>query len=262
MKRRIIALSIVALSGLGLAFMDNALLYPVAAYREGNEPSYTVLLLHMDGTNNQTVFTDSSGSAKTLTTVGAGVKITTTGPFFGTGILTNNGTNAGMTLVQSADFDFGAGDFTIDFWIKPEGTQPANKGNLFCKAASVSAIGPLGLAVTNGTTQKLCLYMSSNGSTFNIINATFCGTLTSNAWTHVELSRYAATNLYCFTNGILSLSTTITNLSLYATSATTLIAFGNYVNSALMGYLDEYRVTKGLCRHTANFTTNKASYGE
>ena len=234
----------------------------IAHFLSTGNDAYTKLLIHCDGTNGQTAFVDSSSSAKAITTVGTGCKIATAAAYFGTGAITNNGTNAGLSLAQSADFDFGTGDWTIDCWVKPEGTQPANKGNLYTKAASCASIGPVSLAITNGVGNKLLLYLSSNGSTYNILAGGVLGTLTSNAWTHVEVSRSNATTIYCFTNGTLATNLTITNLTLYATSATTLIGFGNYVNSALMGYLDEYRVSKGICRHTANFAKPTLSYGE
>src|SRR6187397_1089473 len=81
-----------------------------------------VLLVHCDGANGSTTFTDVSPSAHTVGVGGAG-SVSTTNPKFGTGSAVPYLVAAGPTV----DYNFGAGQFTIEAWAyftaAPTGTQ-------------------------------------------------------------------------------------------------------------------------------------------
>src|SRR5437762_10635795 len=74
----------------------------------------TVLLLHMDGSS----FTDSSGTGKTVSTIGDAAPSTAQSVFGGSSAAFDNANDA-ITLAGSPDFNFGTGDFTIDFRVRP-----------------------------------------------------------------------------------------------------------------------------------------------
>jgi len=76
--------------------------------------AYTSALLHFDGNNNGTTFTDETG--KTWTASG-NAKLTTTSPKFGTACGTFDGNNDYIYSNDNADFEFGSGNFTIDAWV-------------------------------------------------------------------------------------------------------------------------------------------------
>src|SRR3990167_5305793 len=76
-----------------------------------------VLMLHMDGTDGATTFTDSSDNAKTMTAVG-NAQIDTAQSKFGGASGLFDGTGDWLTTPDSTDWDLGTGDFTIDFWIR------------------------------------------------------------------------------------------------------------------------------------------------
>lgn len=78
------------------------------------------LLLHFDGANNSTTFTDNSPTPKTVTAV-SGAKLTTADMVYGSACLALNGTSDYMTLSTAPDFTSG-GDFTIEGWFKPTGS--------------------------------------------------------------------------------------------------------------------------------------------
>jgi hypothetical protein len=88
--------------------------------KSGND-SFTKILLHMDGANGGTTFTDANvgGSAHTWT---ANSATTSTGTLkFGTAS-ENCGAGVGwIDTPDSADFTLGSGDFTIDFWFNRQG---------------------------------------------------------------------------------------------------------------------------------------------
>ena len=74
----------------------------------------TVLLLHLDGAQDATSFPDSSGTPKTVTPTG-GVAIETSDFVLGGACALFNGSTGYLTVADHAQFDFGTGDFCIEF---------------------------------------------------------------------------------------------------------------------------------------------------
>ena len=81
--------------------------------------SPTKLLLHFDGADASTTFTDSSLAPHTLTPHGA-AQVDTAQKQFGTGGGYITGASDYLTLDSASDFTFGTGDFTIETWVRRE----------------------------------------------------------------------------------------------------------------------------------------------
>ena len=83
------------------------------------EPN-TVALLHFNGTNGSTTFTDSAaaGTAPHTFTPNGAAQISTTTPVFGTGCGSFNGSNSYLVSETKNDFKFGTGEFNIEFRVK------------------------------------------------------------------------------------------------------------------------------------------------
>src|SRR6266487_3394688 len=81
------------------------------------DDSYTKSLLHFDGTNSSTTFTDESG--KTWTANG-NAKIDNSQAEFGGTSGNFDGVVSYLSTGSSSDFSF-TGDFTIDTWVKYSG---------------------------------------------------------------------------------------------------------------------------------------------
>src|SRR5690348_13011597 len=79
--------------------------------------SFTTWLLHSDGTNASASFPDSSPSAHTQSAQGS-AQVDTSQKEFGTGSGKYNGSTDWVQTANSSDFNFGTGDFTIDFWVR------------------------------------------------------------------------------------------------------------------------------------------------
>src|SRR3990167_8969973 len=88
--------------------------------------SYTKLLLHGDGSDASTTITDEIG--KTVTAVG-NAQLDTAQKKFGTASILLDGTGDYATVPDSDDWNFGAGDFTIDFWVRFNGVA---ESEAFC----------------------------------------------------------------------------------------------------------------------------------
>lgn len=212
--------------------------------------SFDSILLHGDGADGGTVFTDSSSYNATLTKTGT-VVTSTTAPKFGTASILINNTSY-LAVPHNARFSFGTGDFCIDFWFKTPlvGTYhvPLSKG---------SAADTYQIYFTNTG----AFYVLQNGA--NIVSIATVGTISANTWTHIEWSR-TGTIMYVFLNGV----------SKYGTSGATNAGTMNGGTGELRigrdgggtsyfpdGRIDEFRMQKGIGGHTANFTPPTAPYG-
>ena len=89
----------------------------IVSKKDASVGAQTVLLLHCDGTDASTTFTDSSSPAKTVTAVGD-AQLDTAQFKFGTASGLFDGTGDELTVTDHADFDFGTGDFTIEFFVR------------------------------------------------------------------------------------------------------------------------------------------------
>ncbi|MFH2034749.1 MAG: LamG-like jellyroll fold domain-containing protein, partial [Candidatus Margulisiibacteriota bacterium] len=82
----------------------------------GGVDTYTKLMLHMDGVDAGTTFTDSVGT-HTVTAVGTAQTDTAQAKFgVSSGLL--DGNSDYLTIPDHADFNMGTGTVTIDFWVR------------------------------------------------------------------------------------------------------------------------------------------------
>ena len=84
--------------------------------RAESDPSFNNVsyLLHMDGTNGSTTFTDSSNNAVAVTAHGA--TLSTSQVKFGTAAGSFNGSSY-ISIPDSANVEIGASDFTFESWV-------------------------------------------------------------------------------------------------------------------------------------------------
>lgn len=208
-----------------------------------------VLMLHCDGEDNGTVFTDSSESAHAF--VAAGQAVTKTDvKKFGTASILFDGSDS-VYCPDSSNFDFGTGDFTIDFWYYP------------------TAFGTIDTFVTKYTAGGVGWIFDYINST-NLIrlwhtgaaNVSVSYTFSTGSWYHVAVVRFGSAIKF-FVNGT-QVGADQTANSTYNGGATWL-SVGNYSHTLLYGvtgYLDEFRIVKGLAKWTESFTPASESYPE
>lgn len=214
------------------------------------------LLLHMDGTNGGTTFTDNSdgvNSPHTMTAHGA-ANTSTTHFKFGTAALALNGTTSYLTAPDSADFDYGTADFTIDFWAYVT-AYPAGNAAMVTKRANSSA--DMNLTVFMNSSGAVSLFVSGNGSSWSIISSGAMGTVPLNAWHQFAVVR--ATGVwYTFFDGVQQFTTT-NAASIQSDSSAFAIGADNGGSNFMTGYIDEFRVSS-VARWTANFTPPTSAY--
>jgi hypothetical protein len=217
--------------------------------------TYTKLMLHCDGANGSTVFTDSSGTGKTISRGGSNVLVQTDASKFGgaSGRFPQTGY---LTSPNHADWDWGTGAFTIDFWIRP-GVLSGDQ-NVMHRWQASQMIGTFWIYLPSGSTLRF--YAASQGGSWDMVNSLTMGTLTVNTWSHIAVVRSGNT-FYTFNNGVQQ-GTATSSLAVQATGTALWIgarespSVGNYLNA----WLDEIRISKGIARWTSNFTPPALPY--
>lgn len=205
------------------------------------------LLLHMDGANGSTTFTDNSNNNFTVTPAG-NAQISTTQSKFG-GASGYFDVASGIDCVVNTAFEYGTGDYTVEFFIYMTSINP-NGVIIYDHRTAAAATQNVPTIYIDGS-NILTLFINGN---FRISNA---GTVPLNSWTHIALVRNAGTTRL-YLNGNLTGSTT------YFYNSQNLAPYFAYYKLAnlynLIGYMDEVRITKGVARYTSNFTPPTAPF--
>ncbi|GEM_PF-1181176 len=219
--------------------------YDVVATSNGGIDSNTVLMLHTNGTNGSTTFTDSSDTPLTVTANG-NAQITTGQSKFGGASGLFDGSGDYLTIPSNSVFDFGTGDFTIDFCFRWN-TSPSG-GLIYFDNGGYSS----GVRIGMDSTSVIGVYVA--GTAFS-----FSSSLSQNVWYHMALVR-SGSNLKMFIDGT-QVGSTQTNSS-NVTGLTSGVTIGARIDgtSAFNGWIDELRVSKGVARWTSNFTPPSSEY--
>lgn len=236
-----------------MSFLINS--YQFAAVKDPNFANVS-LLLHGDGANGSTVIVDSSLNPKTLTAVG-NAQISTTNSKFGSGCVLFDGNGDRITVPQNLDFDFGTGNFTIEFWAY----KSANGINGYdCVFSNYKNTNTPSFVVELSTSRGFCIVVAPISGGILICSAS--AAVNDSTWHHWAVCR-SGTAWYLFRDGIALAKNQdqILGSSIYTTS------FGHLIGSEqdatfydFNGRLDELRITKGVARYTANFTPPTAPF--
>lgn len=203
------------------------------------------LLLNGDGTNGSTTFTDESPNNYAITVDGTAV-INTTYKKYGTGSIRINGVQNGLRTTSSIG-NFGTNDLTIECWAMFDAIT--NNGLFHLATTNSISPGVSGLAVG--------YYNNAWGIYYN---GTYSATTSStaplaNTWFHLALVRCKG-QVSLFFNGIQQ-GTSFTDSTTNFTYTFANIGWWFGLSSGggqMSGYIDDFRITKGIARYTANFT--------
>lgn len=192
-------------------------------------------LLHMEGSNGGTTFTDQR--ANTWTRQPNSVTSNSVYKFGTTSMFVSGGRISSTTAIGVGGF--GTGDFTVEGWFYANSTTTRG---IFDAALAGSAS-----SVAVGWDQASLKWQVYFAGT---VYSSVATTLTLSTWTHFALVRNG-TACVLYIGGVAVVSFTSGTSVSYAG-----MTVGAYFNSTFLwvGFIDEFRVTKGVARYTSAFT--------
>ena len=197
------------------------------------------LHLKMDGANGSTTFTDSNPNALAVTAVG-NAQISTTQSKYNGSAGYFDGTGDYLSIAANAAIDLSSSDFAIEFWVRPAPKTNAvdavfGYGNYAC------------MFYHDGT--NWTLEMSSTGSSNQLVIT--CA-VTLNTWQHIAIVRNGS-SIVVYKDGVSSATGTFTGA---VTTNARILRIGDNGNSQnINGYIDNFKITKGVARYTSAFTS-------
>jgi hypothetical protein len=229
---------------------------PIAAFLSAQpydiSNASTVLLLHADGIHNSSGIVDSSYYQTTISNT-----LTTISNIynrFGNSSMYFNG-SAFINTPSSTLYAFGSNNFTIEFWLYLTAT-PSGQTAIVGNSSGTYTTNSWAIVYYN-TGTKIAFLTNNQSSVYG-------QTATSpslNTWIHYAFVRNG-NSLLCFQNGNMTSYNSYfatTNISLDAGAGTAYPIYIGTDNTAgatkLTGYIDEFRITNGIARYTANFAS-------
>lgn len=223
----------------------------------GGNDSFTKILLHMDGTDASTTFTDSNagGSAHTWTANG-NAQIDTAISKFGGAAGLFDGTGDYISTPDHADFTLGSGAFTFDFWFNRaagDGTRRFVFGQ-----GNTTGDGGLSCFLELNDSNVIKAGVTADGATQVTVTGTTAFTATG--WHHVALVR-TGDILRLFIDGTQEGGDVAFASAVHdSANAMSVGRLGELGGVEWNGSLDEFRLSVGIARWTANFTPPTEAY--
>ena len=222
--------------------------------------SNTLILLHMDGSDNGTTFTDSSSHGRTVSRTGSPVtktsikKFGTSSCYFGDGDGSSGSHGNALSMPDSANFDFLASNWTVECWTYIT-SIPSSSGNTTFHYGGQSnsntsdAGGNYNFDMNNQGQIRHNSYHRNGSNTNDDYNFETSATIGLNAWKHLAWVRDGNT-VRLYIDGVQSSSHSIPSSVAYRIANNDLggswwISKRAYNNNYgyIRGYVDEYRVS-------------------
>jgi hypothetical protein len=200
------------------------------------------LLLHFDGTNNSTQFIDSSVRRR-IPSSNVDTVISTAQSKAGGSSAYFNGTTA---YLEYSIVPFYSDDFTIEFWFRRAG-YGYGAVHTIIEAGDLQGGGYAGL---NFYVNDYGAFSWNDGASGSPINDV--GNVPLNQWVHIALVRSSGTNTLYLDGVNVGTSTQTFNPYNNVMRIGSAPNYGFYTHC----YIDDFRITKGRARYTADFNTN------
>lgn len=220
------------------------LVNPYRFVTSGNtDPYYSSVsaLLHFDGTNGSTTFTDNGPLGLTFSAVG-NAQLSTSGPKFGTASLLLDGNGDYASRAANSAFDYGTGDFSIEFWVNFNATGTQYLMDYASANTSIIAITPSSGAVWVYSQGSFCINAGSTA-------------FSTSTWYFIQLIRSGGT-WTIYRDGVQYAQATGQSSRTFGSSSLAFfIGIAGNGGSATNGRIDDFRITKGVAR-AASFPTS------
>ena len=211
-----------------------------------------------DINGNTNYFVDSSANYVNITRYG-NVTRTSNSFKYGAYSMYFDGSGDYLSAPASSNYNFGSGNFTVEMWINPgSGLANGTQKYLFGNRTSISVYRSILSFMSYNAAQakyNLSFYSSTNGIAWNVAYTTPTAVIAANVWTHVAFVRNGH-EYSMFINGVKTVMSTVAG-TIMSDGSPFVIGSTSTTNPAAngyLGYMDEFRVTKGVARYTATFT--------
>ena len=201
-------------------------------------------LLHFDGANGSTTFTDQVAGHSWGATGGS--TISTAQSKFG-GSSLNVPISSNIELSSPGSEWVMTGDLSIECWMLTDGT-----GGL----AGIVRLNTSGASLTTGPSSSTAISITINGITRAAGDG--AGSIYGR-WVHCFFGRSGSTT-YVACNGVMTSFPLETGMNMSGTISTVRIGSMPSIAGSPYHYIDDIRITKGVCRYTATFTPPTAPY--
>jgi hypothetical protein len=189
-----------------------------------------------------------------LETVG-NAQISTAQSKWGGASIAFDGTGDLLTVPDNNGFSMGNGNFTIEFWMYP---LSSSRQSILWQGDNAGTNSSASFSMGITATSKIVGSVFSGGTAYD---ATSAASVTTNAWTHVALVRNGNTNTL-YLNGTADGTANVTGV--VVDNSAQPVKIGDYTTGGgglpFNGYIDDFRITKGVARYTANFTAPTAAF--
>jgi len=216
-------------------------------------PNFTKSLLHMNGADGSTVFTDETG--KIWTPVGTAQIDNAQSKFGGTSGFFSYGSNY-IHTPDHDDFHLSNLDWTIDFWIRYNGVTGG-----FNIISQVQAVGTDWMDLwTSFPTPRLTFSHWGGG----VQTATFYATVSMSVgvWYHIAVERFGNIPIIAQNGILLTVTETVAIAGKTLSNLTNRIEVPSWNSGSAPEscWIDEFRLSKGIARWTENFTPPSIEY--
>lgn len=248
------AASIAAVDGVLVADIAaiDAEAWPAGGATDPNFSDVSVLL-HMDGANGSSTFTDHSQYAATYTS-GAGAVISTAQSQFGgaSGFFdaaANNQVNVNGINVLPGGVDYiPAGDFTVEWWHRPATLTVGQDWNAFSIRDTTANVF-LAFCGSNSSPDDIRFSIRNASGATNVDFSAVVAGFVVNTWNHIACVADGST-ARIYVAGVQVASSAITGTR--SVTAARFLQVGNIqagtLNRPVNGYIDDFRISR-MCRY-------------
>jgi hypothetical protein len=219
--------------------------------------SSVTLLVGFEGADGSTTFTDQSPSGHTLTANG-NAQVDTAQLKFGAASGLFDGTGDYISIPDSDDFSFGAGDFTIEAFVRLNSL--ANPDFMIVSKYSTSLTTAEWFFGRTSSGNLSFLAFFGNGSN-DFISVPGAVTPVIDTWYHAAVTRSGSTFRVFWQGaqvGSLSSAVTLANKNQGLRIGSRNHSSPSYLN----GWLDQLRITKGVPRYTGHFVPPQGPFSQ
>lgn len=232
-------------TGIGAYASQSDVVPAVPAVDTNPDPYFysTSLLLHFDGAHNSTSIVDSSYLTKSSTAQGD-AKISIARNKFGGSSMYFDGNGDYITAPNHPGFDFGNEDFTIEYW--EYRTDSGNGRPVMCRVNTDQGYNPFLIGYSSNNRNYAYFCQDPSYDNWNIANQLDMGAISLNSWVHYAVVRQGNT-IRTYQNGNQIATTTSSDRVVDGYGPLNIGRYNN--NGYYQGYLDDIRITRGVCRY-------------